>query len=204
MSRIVFILLCFFSPACFSQSKDIKQYPDTSDTNEFFELLYGQHGLNNPLTTIKLNILDTALFIVTTKSYLHNYCKSKYNSNDSIAETIELDILRGNKKIPIRDTSYFNKAPFYWYDSNNKLKQKTHFPDNILDKFRKLNLLDFLNKYVKRPSGLNLFIEAYLFEKHILYDISRNEIANASIGVLYRKYGISYDPKLEIWEKIKK
>lgn len=171
-----------------------KSFPDKGDSEGYFKLLFGKNGsINLPYAVVKVQIKDHPYFLITSKEEFKNYFKEKYKLSDSAAEKKELLFLKGNNKILFSDTVFLSK--------NIQLGRIDIHHDSVLTKYRKLDLLDFLNKYCPLPQfEQNIYALAYMFEKRMLYDWNNQRLDFYTTSLLSSKYSIQWDESKKLWK----
>jgi hypothetical protein len=189
---VIFTLLFSVVAVC-QNTPSYRQFPTRSDSDSFFKILFGKNGsINLPYQVVKLEIKDHPYYIISSKGGFKEFLKKKYNLSDSLAEIQELSFLRGNNKISITDTIFLVRNP--------QFGRVDMYHDSTLQRYRNLDLLDFLNSYCKKPQySQTIFALAYMFEKRILYDWNNEQIDYVTTSLLGTKYNIIWDREKKLW-----
>lgn len=169
------------------------QSSDTLLRNYFFDALFGSNGsLADPATLVKIEIEGLSSFFVMSKQGFANYFIYKFKISDKEALAMEKEFLINNDRIPLNDTLIlFDKM---------EIKKSDIYPDKILDQYRKMPLLTFLNRYCPLPyAEPNIFVIAYSYEKRLFFDISKKMIGVGSFYILKQFYKIQWDTKKKTW-----
>jgi len=190
------ILQNFFTINAVCQKQAYVSFPDSSDSDFYFDLLFGQNtSLNgNVMNLVKIEFEDSRQYIIISKGLFINFYKAKFNIPDSELNSKAVNFLRLNTKVLLKDTLFFKR-----FMGTSSMK---FYPISIMERFRKMKFVDFLNiEYQEYGRSLPFFIIAYLHEKRILYDLNGLWISAPSESRLRWKYKITWNDKLEKWEQ---
>ena len=187
-------MILLFASNCFSQIKyDYNKFPDSNDEKYFFDLLFhGNGSYNDYFTFLKVEVLEKPLFFLVTKGAFKEYLKIKFNTTDSIAKNMEENYFRSKIKFSLADTIYFYKQI--------KINTIKFYSDTILNKYKSLDLVIFLNQYCVLPnSDISMPVIAFMYDKRMFLDLSYEKIGGATIVLLRNKYNVFWDNEKKKW-----
>ncbi len=190
--------VCIIQNSIAQNNYELSNFPDKDDDNEFFEQLFGGNGeLNNPFTLLKIDIKEAPLYFVGAKGGMKDFFKVKYKISDSAAELKLKAFLKNKCKFSIADTIIFSR--------DMGIASIKLYPDTLLDNYRRMELLNFLDKYcplkdTKYPT-LSVLVIAYMFERRIFVDTNYTTISYYSKFVFRDKYKVIWDYDIRKWIK---
>ena len=95
-------------------------------------------------------------------------------------------------KFSLADTLYFFKQM--------KINTIKFYPDTILNKYKSLDLVVFLNQFCHLPnSKISMSVIAFMFDKRMFVDLSYGKIGGATVVLLRNKYNVFWDNKKKKW-----
>ena len=194
--NLLMIFICSASIGFSQVKKTISSFPDKNDEDLFFNILFAKNGFyNDPFQLIKIEILEKPLFIIVSKGGFKDFFKIKYKVTDSVAENLEKKFLLDGEKLSLSDTTFF-------YPINVRPVNFIFYSNTLLEKYRKLELLDFLNSYCPIPSDkISMPVIGYMFEKRIFLDFSLEKIGPVSQSLLRSKYDVIWNGKEKKWSQ---
>lgn len=193
MLKLIFVSICVLLLTSVGHSQGNKYKKEKINEN-YFDLLFSSNiFLNTTRTIIKVEIKEDNKFFLSTKKAIQQFFKLKFNVSDSVADKMGYIFLSNNGKMSYSDSTMFatiHNEAIYFYS------------DTILNKFRKLNTVTFLNQYFSfLPHDENIFPIAYLYEKGMFYDWDSKSVSIITIETLRSSFGIIWDDKEKKWIK---
>ncbi len=166
-------------------------------TNKYLdELFMVRTGTDPNLSLIKINFIEAKMIYIVGIQPLRQYCKDKYQLNDSVVKDFTKQFIRNGTMISLKDTVIFKKV-------DNQFGKYSFFPDSDLDRYRVLGVRSFMMKYCDggkiKLSGIPVAVIAYLFENRIFWENMTFKISLDALHDIESSCNIKWDTINNQW-----
>jgi hypothetical protein len=197
--KYFFIAIQFFIlNSVYSQTKDCSNCWKITDSvsKEYFKLLFSNSSESiKSLALIKLEFEESDMFYVTEFKNVSEFCRWKYNLDDSSVENFTEKFIMSNSKLILKDTLFLST-------DDNRFKGR-FFNSSILRNYNDLGLKNFLIKYCEggkiKDYGVPLPIIAYLYEERIFWENITFNISAFALRQIEKTCKVKWDYRKKRW-----